>query len=58
MTKEPTTERTVIFLTRLINDNRLRGYLFLMDNAGAHKDQSIRALIADSGTIWLKQCAL
>ena len=44
-----TAERMVTFLTRLIRENRLRGYLFVMDNAGAHKGQSIRGLIANSG---------
>ena len=44
-----TSERMVAFLTRLIRRYRLRGYLFLLDNAGAHRNQSVRDVIATSG---------
>ena len=43
-----TTERMAAFLNRLIEEHRLRGYLFIMDNAGAHKGQSIRGIMANS----------
>ena len=44
-----TSERMVAFLTRLIRRYRLRGYLFLLDNAGVHRNQSVRDVIATSG---------
>jgi transposase-like protein len=44
-----TTERMTAFLRRLINENRLRNYLFIMDNAGAHRTASVRETIAESG---------
>lgn len=43
------TERFGVFLTDLINTHNLRGYLFLMDNAGAHKNETIRNLVTNSG---------
>ncbi len=43
------TQRFLAFLTEMIRRHRLRGYLFLMDNAGAHKNVAVRDLIASSG---------
>jgi transposase len=43
------TIRFAAFLTNLINRNHLRGYLFLMDNASAHKNDTIHNLITNSG---------
>jgi transposase len=43
------TTRFSAFLTNLINTYHLRDYLFLMDNASAHKNTTIRDLITNSG---------
>lgn len=43
------TQRFVAFLTEMIRRHRLRGYLFLMDNAGAHRNVAVCDLIASSG---------
>lgn len=44
-----TTDRMTTFLQRLIREHRLRNYLFIMDNAGAHRTNSVRDVIATSG---------
>ena len=44
-----TTERLLDFLRELIATHRLRGYLFLLDNAGAHKNASVSRLLQESG---------
>ncbi len=41
-------ERFVDFIRTLITKKKLKGYLFLFDNAGAHKGQALRDLIEDS----------
>jgi DDE superfamily endonuclease len=43
------TARFAAFLTGLIHYHSLRGYLFLMDNASAHKNDTIRNLVINSG---------
>jgi transposase InsO family protein len=43
------TERFGEFLKSLITTHKLKGYLFLMDNAGAHKNETIRSLVTESG---------
>eukprot|EP00835_Amoeboradix_gromovi_P002058 NODE_108_length_19701_cov_0.369452.p5 type:complete len:333 gc:universal NODE_108_length_19701_cov_0.369452:4143-5141(+) len=42
-------ERFVEFVKSIIERHNLRGYLFLFDNAGAHKGQGIRELIEQTG---------
>ncbi|CAK9215125.1 unnamed protein product [Sphagnum troendelagicum] len=42
-------ERFVDFVETLITKKKLTGYLFLFDNAGAHKGQTLRDLIENSG---------
>jgi transposase len=42
-------ERFVEFVRGIIERHNLRGYLFLFDNAGAHKGQGIRELIEQTG---------
>jgi hypothetical protein len=44
-------ERFVVFVGRLIQDNNLKGYLFIFDNAGAHKGQAIRQIIEGTGNM-------
>lgn len=42
-------DRFVEFVRSIINRHRLSGYLFLVDNAGAHKGQGIRDLVQQTG---------
>lgn len=44
-----TSERMVPFLIRLIQRYRLGGYLVLLDNAGPHRNQSVRDVIGTAG---------
>eukprot|EP00201_Polytomella_parva_P024352 CAMPEP_0175049268 /NCGR_PEP_ID=MMETSP0052_2-20121109/6642_1 /TAXON_ID=51329 ORGANISM="Polytomella parva, Strain SAG 63-3" /NCGR_SAMPLE_ID=MMETSP0052_2 /ASSEMBLY_ACC=CAM_ASM_000194 /LENGTH=34 /DNA_ID= /DNA_START= /DNA_END= /DNA_ORIENTATION= len=33
----------------MILDNNMKGFLFVMDNAGAYKNQSVRGIIESTG---------
>ncbi len=45
--------RFLEFVSGLINRHRLRGYLFVFDNAGAHKGQQIKDRITSSGNSYV-----
>ena len=46
-------ERFVEFVRSVIERHRMRGFLFLFDNAGAHKGQGIRDLMEETGNTFL-----